>query len=74
MDILHEVKFRSVVVYQHGKESEGHYFYNATSDSDYGHIYGVKDLTLSKAIGILKAKGLDPIPNIKLNIAVYYLL
>ena len=60
------------MVYQPGKEAQGHYFYESPYDSDYGHIYGVKGLTLSKVLVILKMKGIDAINDYKLNIASYY--
>lgn len=55
-----------------GNTLGGHYFYNAASDSDYGRIFGVTQLTLPKAIAIMKAKGLDPIKNVKVSILCYY--
>ena len=57
-----------------GKPENGFYFYDSTIDSDYGKIFGVKGLTLPKAIAIMKAKGQDPINNFRMNIAVYYKL
>jgi hypothetical protein len=47
------------------------YFYDG-SDSDCGHIFGVKELTLPKALSILKAKGVDPESNFKVTITAYY--
>ena len=49
-----------------------YYFYNASSDSHHGNIFGFKELTLPKALSILKSIGEDPIKNFKTTITVYY--
>jgi len=67
-----DVVFKAVTFTENGNEVNGHYFYDSPYDSDYGKICGVKGLTLPKAVAIMKAKGLDPIPNFKISIKVYY--
>jgi len=51
--------------------SESYYFYESFHDSDYGQIFGMKELTLPKAISVLKAKRIDTVQNFKMNIQVY---
>jgi hypothetical protein len=66
-----DTKHKAVVFYELGKGLDGHYFYDSAFDSDYGKVYGVKGLTLPKALAILAAKGLNPVTNFKMNIAIY---
>jgi hypothetical protein len=66
------MKFKVITFIIGEDKANGYYFYEASHDSDYGKIFGVIGLTLPKAISIMKAKGLDPITNFKMNISVYY--
>jgi len=68
---MNDVNFNSISFID-SKPENGFYFYNSAIDSDYGHIFGVRGLTLPKAMAIMKAKGQDPINNFKMNIACYY--
>jgi hypothetical protein len=69
---VEDVIYKCIVFIENGDTLNGQFFYNGAHDSDYGRIFGVKSLTLPKAIAILKAKGLDPIKNFKVNILGYY--
>jgi hypothetical protein len=69
------MKFRVITFIENGDMLHGYFFYVATSDSvsESGHIFGMKELTLHKAIAKLKERGVDAIANYKMNMAVYYL-
>lgn len=67
------MNFRVITFIENGDTLHGYFFYAGAHDSDYGHIVSMKELTLPKAIAKMKEKGLDPIANFKMNIAVYYL-
>lgn len=66
------VILKAVTFVVDGNLAEGYFFYNSPYDSGDGHIHGMIDLTLPKAIAKMQALGLDPIKNFKMNIAVYY--
>ena len=70
---LPDIVFKAVSFVESGKDIAGYYFYNAPTDSAYGHIFGVQGLTLPKAISIMKELGKDPIINVKVSIKAYYL-
>lgn len=69
---MKDIVFGSIVFAEKGKLSEGYFFYKSPYDSDYGHILGMKNLTLPAAIAKMKEKGIDPIQNVKMNITAYY--
>ena len=51
--------------------NKSHYFYNSGHNSEYGHLYAVENLTLQKALVILKSKGIDAVKDIKITIQCY---
>lgn len=65
--------WKSIIFYEIGKLADGHFFHNSDHDSPGGKykIHGVKDLTLPKAIEIMKQNGIDPVANFKMNILSY---
>ena len=65
-------EFSAITFVEQGKLSEGYFFYKSAQDSDYGHILGMQHLTLAAAIAKMKEKGVDPIKNMRMNIAAYY--
>lgn len=66
------MKFNAITFIENGDMLHGYFFYAAADDSDHGHIFGMKELTLPKAIAKMKEIGIDPTANFKMNIAVYY--
>jgi hypothetical protein len=54
---MNPIIFKAVVFVENNDALHGHYFYN---------------LTLPEAIDRMKAKGIDPIGNIRMRISVYY--
>lgn len=69
---MEDTIYKCIAFIENGDTLNGHFFYNGAHDSDYGKVCGVRSLTLPKAIAIMKAKGLDPIKNFKVNILCYY--
>jgi len=69
------VNFRVITFIEGNDQLHGYFFYAGANDSvsESGHIFGMKELTLPKAIAAMQALGIDPIKNMKMNIAVYYL-
>ena len=67
------MNFRAITFIEGDDRLHGYFFYAATDDSASGHIFGLKELTLPKAISIMQKNGIDPFKNFKMNIAVYYL-
>ena len=67
------MNFRAITFIEGDDLLHGYFFYAAETDSVSGHIFGMKELTLPKAIAAMQALGLDPYKNFKMNIAVYYL-
>ena len=53
---MKDIKWKAVVFTMNGDLKNGHYFYN---------------VTLHEALLLMAVKGLDPVKNIKMNIAVY---
>jgi len=68
-----DVVYKAVSFTENGKEAAGYYFYNSSTDSAYGHIFGVQGLTLPKTISIMKSLGKDSSVNVKVTIKSYYL-
>lgn len=69
---MQPINFNAISFIESGKLEKGYFFYNSNHDSNENNFFSVKDLTLPKAIDILKAKGIDVIKNLKINIKVYY--
>ena len=70
---MKDVIFGAITFVENGDVLHGYYFYNEPTDTDYGHINGINQLTLPKAIKKMGEKGIDVFKNIKINIKVYYL-
>lgn len=68
---MNNIIFKSISFVEGNNFQKGYFFYNAAVDSDYGHIFGVKGLTLPMALFILKEKGIDAVNNYKMSISVF---